>query len=562
MKITKNPKFLFYFILVLIFIGNLFQGYYTELLDDEAYYWVWSKHLSWGYFDHPPMVALWIKISSIFFNGTLGVRFFSAFMFSFTLIYLWKIIANKDNWHYVWLFYLLVFSVFLFNFYGFITVPDTPLYFFTAAFLYYYKRFLEENTWKFSLLMGLSMALMLYSKYHGILVILFVLFSNLSLLKNRKFWIASIFGALLFLPHLWWQFQNGFPSILYQMHRSKKLYRIDFTLLYFVNQLIIVGLTFPILYYSFFKKKITTKFEKGLHYILIGFIVFFFFSTFKTSTQPQWTGIILIPLLIESFDFLIHHKKLRTWLIYLAAANFIFIIAARIILADTDINILHLETHGNTVWTKELKKATKGKPIVFIDSFQDASKYAFYTNNLSYSYNTLYYRPNQYDLGGFENKIQGKNVYVVSKYLKSGKELFTKRGKKYYGYPINNFTIYQKLKCIIPKENLLLKKGKVEKIDFILKNPYNENIKLKNIHFYGVFQAKKQKIDFIIPLTHLVITAKNEETINKIIKKKSNYKVSSEIKVPPNLKDSKTFRIGITFYNLPVGYQGNIVTLK
>jgi hypothetical protein len=23
-------------------------------LDDEAYYWVYSKFLDWGYFDHPP----------------------------------------------------------------------------------------------------------------------------------------------------------------------------------------------------------------------------------------------------------------------------------------------------------------------------------------------------------------------------------------------------------------------------------------------------------------------------------------------------------------------------
>ncbi len=28
------------------------------LLDDEAYYWVWSKHLAWGYLDHPPGIAL------------------------------------------------------------------------------------------------------------------------------------------------------------------------------------------------------------------------------------------------------------------------------------------------------------------------------------------------------------------------------------------------------------------------------------------------------------------------------------------------------------------------
>src|SRR5579862_2769325 len=31
------------------------------LAPDEAYYWVWSRALAPGYFDHPPMIALWIR---------------------------------------------------------------------------------------------------------------------------------------------------------------------------------------------------------------------------------------------------------------------------------------------------------------------------------------------------------------------------------------------------------------------------------------------------------------------------------------------------------------------
>ena len=28
----------------------------VPLSPDEAYYWMWSRHLAGGYFDHPPMV--------------------------------------------------------------------------------------------------------------------------------------------------------------------------------------------------------------------------------------------------------------------------------------------------------------------------------------------------------------------------------------------------------------------------------------------------------------------------------------------------------------------------
>ncbi|HKW51295.1 MAG TPA: hypothetical protein VJQ53_06115, partial [Candidatus Eisenbacteria bacterium] len=30
---------------------------YTPVIDDEAYYWNWSRHLSLSYLDHPPLVA-------------------------------------------------------------------------------------------------------------------------------------------------------------------------------------------------------------------------------------------------------------------------------------------------------------------------------------------------------------------------------------------------------------------------------------------------------------------------------------------------------------------------
>ena len=40
---------------------RLVAAAYTPITFDEAYYWMWSKHLAFGYYDHPPMVALVIR---------------------------------------------------------------------------------------------------------------------------------------------------------------------------------------------------------------------------------------------------------------------------------------------------------------------------------------------------------------------------------------------------------------------------------------------------------------------------------------------------------------------
>jgi 4-amino-4-deoxy-L-arabinose transferase-like glycosyltransferase len=50
---------------------------WTPLTFDEAYYWMWSKHLAGGYYDHPPMVAVVIRIGTLIAGDTpLGVRLF------------------------------------------------------------------------------------------------------------------------------------------------------------------------------------------------------------------------------------------------------------------------------------------------------------------------------------------------------------------------------------------------------------------------------------------------------------------------------------------------------
>ena len=51
---------------------------WTPLTFDEAYYWTWSQHLSPGYYDHPPGVALVIRLGTMIAGNTeFGVRLVS-----------------------------------------------------------------------------------------------------------------------------------------------------------------------------------------------------------------------------------------------------------------------------------------------------------------------------------------------------------------------------------------------------------------------------------------------------------------------------------------------------
>src|ERR1700675_721974 len=57
---------------------RLVAAAWTPLTFDEAYYWMWSKHLAGGYYDHPPGVAVVIRLGTMIAGDTeFGVRLVS-----------------------------------------------------------------------------------------------------------------------------------------------------------------------------------------------------------------------------------------------------------------------------------------------------------------------------------------------------------------------------------------------------------------------------------------------------------------------------------------------------
>lgn len=54
---------------------RLWAASHLGLIPDETYYWLWSRVPSWGYYDHPPMIAWWIWLSTYLFGPTpLAIR--------------------------------------------------------------------------------------------------------------------------------------------------------------------------------------------------------------------------------------------------------------------------------------------------------------------------------------------------------------------------------------------------------------------------------------------------------------------------------------------------------
>lgn len=553
MKILKDPKFQFFSILLLFLVINLLQSSFTYLFEDEAYYYVWSKDLAFGYFDHPPMVALWAAIGNSIFDGELGLRFLSTVSFSLMLWVIWSMVDFKEKWKHVSLFFLIVVSLTFWQVFGFIITPDTPLLLFTALFLLAYKRFLANESLVNILFLGFTMAGMLYSKYHGILVIGFVVISHVKLLKNPRFWMAGLFGLILFIPHLNWQYQNGFPSFEYHLkERGKKPYSVVNNLTHLVNMVAVVGLTFPVVYNAFFKQKVKNIFERSLKVIVYGFFVFFLISSFNTEPQAQWVIVILIPILLVVFPFFVEHQKARRWLMILGSIQFGIILIIRVFFAFPSISPVELEPHVSQQWIPDLKTNTESKPVVFVNSYRNASLYNFYTGIKTHSYSILKGRKSQYNLLDFEANMQGKEVYSATSYAKDQPKLAKRNNDYIYGKYIKDYQTFEKVQCLIQSQELSIKSG-INEFEFTLINTYDKNITFEHVHFYGVFQGYKNKILAKVPLQ-----------INGVTKLMPNEKnVFKAVFEAPKLIENETitFRVALEFYDLLEGFQGNKVTV-
>jgi hypothetical protein len=413
--LKKHHRIAFYTSWIIL---GLIQSRFTDLLDDEAYYWVYSKFLDWGYFDHPPMTAVLIKMGYSIFQNELGVRLFFLLLNVLSLLIIEELIDKKN----LFLFYAITLSLAVLQISGFVAVPDTPLILFTALFFFCYKKFLQQSSLLNSFLLGLVTAALLYSKYHAVLIVLFVLLSNLKLFIRYQTYLAGLVALVFFSPHLWWQYQHDWISFRYHLFESNvNAYKFSFTLEYIGGQILLAGpIAGSILLPAAFLYRTKNVFEKALKFTLAGIYIFFLLSSFRGKVEANWTSPAIVPLIILSYNFLVEKNTPiaiggRKWLFRLLPITLVLVLIARIIMIVDVLPSKELKKryHGWRGWPKLMTEKTKGLPVVFENSYQRASKYWFYSGQITYSLNWYRERRNNYDFWPIEDSLLGKPVFIL-----------------------------------------------------------------------------------------------------------------------------------------------------
>ncbi len=309
-------------IAIILLVRSVYISF-LGLIPDETYYWDWSRELSFGYFDHPPMVAWIIHLSSKLFGITnLGVRFGTLLASSLASVFSYglakQFLKQKNS---LFFFIILSNSILLFGIGTLLATPDIPLILFWSSSLYFaYFAIFKSNTGSW-ILLGASNGMGLLSKYTFILFFVSLLFFLVFSKQQRKwltkwqFYASNAISLILFIPNLLWNSRHSWISFAFQFTHgvnAKTSLNWDTFGEFLSGQAgVMSGFVFAVLFIALFRLWKSARTNDRIAFIFCFFCVPFFVfmaASLQKNVEANWAasayvaGLLLIGVLWDTLD--------------------------------------------------------------------------------------------------------------------------------------------------------------------------------------------------------------------------------------------------------------------
>ena len=210
--------------LILIVAITAWRFVIADLLpvtQDEAYYFDWARSLAWGYFDHPPGVALMGAGILLSPGSALLARFGGLIAGAITLWILARFYRScglVNRWD-LTLALVLVSTTLPGLVGGVITTPDTVLALGWALALHEGERALagEHRRW---LTVGLGVGIGLLGKYTMVLIgpvfLMAIVWTDRKALLTPWPYLGALIALAVFSPNIWWNAQHDWLTMRFQ----------------------------------------------------------------------------------------------------------------------------------------------------------------------------------------------------------------------------------------------------------------------------------------------------------------------------------------------------------
>ncbi len=299
-------------------VAKVLLAAFIPLSNDEAYYWVWSHHLQWSYYDHPAAVAWLFWLGHLFeplrtfIVNMLGgpdltglVRIPAVMIGHLTFLVVRKIIGDSisEKQHLQWLCVLLVSPFFGLG--SLVITPDVPLILTWSLALLAFQRYLENPNTKSGAILGAALGAGFCAKYHIVLfvpiAILYVLWKRAWRMLKPSAVFATVFVGLLFSAPVWgWNAGHDWISFKFQLNHGLKSEATSYTRMmdqfaeYIGGQ---AALLSPLVIFTAWKFKEPSKIS-FLRWFGWGTVLFFAWTSLRSSVEANWPIAGHLPLLV------------------------------------------------------------------------------------------------------------------------------------------------------------------------------------------------------------------------------------------------------------------------
>jgi 4-amino-4-deoxy-L-arabinose transferase-like glycosyltransferase len=213
--------------LALLIVLRFVVAAVVPLSADEAYYWMWSRHLGAGYLDHPPAIAWMIRFGTALFGDTsFGVRFGPVLGSALAALFILRATEDLTGISFIAVVAALYFNLTLMVGVEMLAAtPDAPALLASSALLWALARLRKSEDGRWWLAIGAIGGLALLSKFTAFFLAAGVLVWLIADRDARR-WLASpwlyagiVLALVVDLPNLLWNAQHDFATYRFQFAR-------------------------------------------------------------------------------------------------------------------------------------------------------------------------------------------------------------------------------------------------------------------------------------------------------------------------------------------------------
>jgi len=367
------------FKLLIHLMTNLFGGY--GYIRDELYYFACSDHMAWGYVDHPPfsIAALWLS-RFILGDSLFAVRFLPAV--SGALVVVLACLTARELGGKTFAQTLsglcVIVAPLTLGMDSLFSMNSFDVFFWTLSF-YLIVLVATRGGRQHWILLGMTLGLGLLNKI-SVLWLCAGLVAGLIASPGRRWfltrdlWIAGAIAVLLFVPHLVWQYANGYPTLEFIRNAGSGKYVSLSPLEMLMQQTLYMNpLTLPVWFAGLIHFTVSSS-RKELRVLPVAYLTVFLILVLNGNSKTAYL-VTAFPMLfamgaVTAEDFMAGFRArfLRPLMLGLLLASGIFLAPIAIAVLPVETFIAYSQWLGIAPSTSERNKLGR-LPQYYADMF-------------------------------------------------------------------------------------------------------------------------------------------------------------------------------------------------